>query len=1073
MRKILLSCFFVAHAFFSWAQERTINGRVTSAEDGSPLPGVNVVLKGTTTGTVTDVSGNYALSVPGSGGTLVFTFIGLRSQEVEIGGRSVVDVQMEQDVQQLTEVVVTAAGIEREKRSLGSRIEQVDGGRLQQISEGDPLRALQGKVAGVNIISSSGVPGSSTRITMRGNRSLLGNNQPLIVVDGIPYDNTQVSTSNQLVGGGSYSSGLAAIDPNNIQSMNILPPGGAGAAMYGVRAANGVIVITTKTGASRANRGFGVSVSSGYSIEQISGLPDYQNKYGTGTGFVYGQVNGSWGAPFQGAVPYPTITEIPRWTAMADAFPDGPATVPYRAYPNNVKDFFRNGTLWDNSVTLTGGNEKSNFTATVSRLDQKGYIPNSGFDRTSVSIGANTAVTEKLVVGGTMTFAHRNQVGPPGGASNAIGNGSAFARIMYLGRNWDLQGQPYEHPITRESLFFIAKTQATNPYWATLYDGFETRENRFSGQINSTYDFTNWLSLNYRIGLTSYSLVNQEWFRPGGRAVGGIGQVKDDYDNFNEIESMLLINFNKNLSEDIALKAFVGHNINQRTRELQAYTGTGLIDFNIVDIDNTTDVLNDGGDYERRRIVGVLGEVQFVYKDYLFLTARGRNDWASTLPVASRSFFYPAAEASFIFTDALGLNSNTLSSGKLRASWSRVGNVPDPYLLNVVYSLNPQFVSQSIQFPFRGVPGTTEGGIPGTTDIIPDPELTPEFTRTLELGTNLQFFNDRASLDFTWYSSLTTDGIAYQSYPAVSGYTNFLTNFGNVSNKGVEVSLGVTPLSRPNGFRWDINANFTHYRNVVEELAPGVDEIVVRNLFAGGVTPVLRPGQEYGIMRGTVNARDDEGNLLIDPSNGQLIRASEPAIIGNPNPDFIAGLNNTFSFKGFTLSALFDWRQGGDVYSYTLYSLLGRGVTRDTEDREMNYIIPGVIGDPNTQEAVLDEEGNKIPNDIQIEVNDLYFGETFAINSADEWNVFDGTVVRLREVSLGYTLPSSLLSKARIRSATITLTGRNLWYNAPNVPEYTNFDPETSTFGTSNAQGFEFDNPPSSRRYGINLRLTF
>lgn len=1073
MRKILLSCFFIAYAFFSWAQERTISGKVTSSEDGSPLPGVNVVLKGTATGTVTDISGNYTLSVPASGGTLVFSFIGLASQEIEIGTRSTVDLQMEQDVRQLTEVVVTAAGIEREKKSLGYRIENVDGGKLQQVSEADPLRALQGKVAGVNITSSSGVPGSSTRITMRGNRSLLGNNQPLIVVDGIPYDNSQISTSNQLSGGGAYGSGLAAVDPNNIQTMNILPPGGAGAALYGVRAANGVIVITTKTGTSRANRGFGVSISSGFSMEQISGLPDYQNKYGTGTGFEYGQVNGSWGAAFPDAVPYPTISEIPLWSDIAAAFPDAPGTVPYRAYPNNVKDFFRTGTLWDNSITLSGGNEKSNFTATISRVDQEGYVPGSSFERTNLSVGANTALTEKLTFGGTMAFSNRVQAGPPGGASNAIGNGTAFARTLYLGRNWDLQGQPFEHPLTKQSLFFISRTQATNPYWATKYDGFESRENRINGNFNASYDINDWLNLNYRIGLTNYGFANQEWFRPGGRAAGGIGQVIDDFENFTEIESFLMLNFNKNLTEDITLKAFVGHNLNQRTRDRQSYSGTGLIDFNIIDIDNTTAVLNNGGDYSRRRIVGALGEVQFIYKDYLFVTARGRNDWSSTLPVENRSFFYPAAEASFVFTEALNLTSNVLSLGKIRASWSKVGNDADPYLLNVTYSLNPQFVSQSVVLPFRGIAGTTEGGLPGTTDIIPDPNLTPEFTRTVEFGTQLQFFDNRASLDVTWYSSLTTNGIAYQSYPAVSGYTNFLTNFGDVSNKGVEISLGVTPVSLANGFKWDINGNFTHNRNLVEKLAPGVDEIVIRNLFGGGITPVLRPGQEYGIMRGSVDARDDEGNLLIDPTNGQLIRATDPAIVGNPNPDFIVGLSNTFSFKGFTLSALFDWRQGGDIYSNTILSQLGRGVTKDTEDREMNYIIPGVIGDINTGEPVLDEAGNKIPNDIQIEVNDLYFGETFAVNSADEWNVFDATVVRLREVALGYTFSSSLLSKARIKSATLTLTGRNLWYKAPNVPKHTNFDPETSTFGTSNAQGFEYDNVPSTRRFGINLRLTF
>jgi len=1056
------------------AQERTVSGKVTAAEDGSPLPGVNVVVKGTAIGTVTDVNGTYTLSVPAESGTLVFSFIGLSSQEIDVGGRNTIDVQMAQDIQQLGEVVVTAAGIEREKKSLGFRLENVSGSKVQQVSEADPLRALQGKVAGVNIIASSGVPGSSTRITMRGNRSLLGNNQPLIVVDGIPYDNSQTNTSNQLVGGGAYGSGLAAIDPNNIESINILPPGGAGSALYGVRAANGVIVITTKTGTSRASRkGLEITVNSSFSIENISGLPDYQNKYGTGTGFVYGQVNGSWGAPFQDAVPYPTITTIPRWTDIAAAFPDGPATVPYRAYPNNVKDYFNTGTMWDNSISLSGGNEKSNFTTTISRTDQSGIVPESGFERTNISVGANTILSNKVTIGGTMSYNNKVQHGPPGGASNAIGNGSAFARIMYLGRNWDLQGEPFENPITRQSIFFVARTQATNPYWAAKYDGFETTENRIVGNLNFGYDFNDNLNLSYRVGLTHFDQTNQEWFRPGGRAVGGVGSVTDDYVSFTELESFLMLNYTKELSDDLILKTFIAHNINQRTNDQQSYTGTGLVDFDIIDIDNTTNVLNNGGIYTRRRLIGLLGEVQFQYKDYLFLTMNGRNDWSSTLPVNNRSFFYPALSAAFLFTDALNMNSSVLSSGKLRASWSKVGNDANPYLLNTTYSLNPQFVTQSVQFPFNGTAGATLGGIPGTTDIVPDPNLTPEFTRAIELGAQLQFFNNRASLDLAVYHSLTTNGIAFQSLPAVSGFTNYLTNFGDVSNKGIEIGLNVTPVKLSNSFSWDINANFTHNRNIVEKLAPGVDEIVIRNLFGGGITPVLRPGEEYGIMRGSVDARDDEGNLLIDPSNGQLIRAQDPAIVGNPNPDFIVGVTNAFSFKGFTLSVLVDWRQGGDIYSTTILSQLGRGVTRDTEDREMNYIIPGVIGDVNTGEPILDEAGNKIPNDIQIEVNDMYFGETFGVNSADEWNVFDATVYRLREVGFGYTLPQSLLSKTPFGSASVTVTGRNLWYKAPNTPEHSNFDPETSTFGTQNAQGFEFDNVPSVRRFGVNLKFTF
>ncbi|MBL0745199.1 SusC/RagA family TonB-linked outer membrane protein [Chryseolinea lacunae] len=1078
MKRILLfCCLTLITSLISgavWAQDRTVTGKVTSTEDGTSLPGVNVVLSGTAVGTVSDAEGNFKLSVPATGGTLVFSFIGLTTQEVAVGDRTVIDIQMAPDAKQLAEVVVTGAGIEKDKRTLGYRLESVSGTKLQQVSEGDPLRALQGKVAGVNIISSSGAPGSSTRITMRGNRSMLGNNQPLIVVDGIPYDNQQVNTSNQLSGGGSYASGLAGVDPNNIETMNILPPGGAGAALYGVRAANGVIVITTKTGTSRASKkGLEMSVTSGYSVEEISGLPDFQNKYGSGSKFNYSPANGSWGAPFPGAVDYPTISTIPRWQPFVDAYPNEPKTVPYQAHPNNVKDFFNTGSLWENSLTMNGGNEKANFSATLSRLDQKGIVPNSKFQRNVLSIGANTILANNIHIGGTMSYSSTVQAGPPGGAGNAIGNGTAFGRTMYLGRDWDLQGQPYEDPITKESLFFVAKSQSTNPYWSAKYDGIQTQMNRIVTNFNVAYDINDWLSVQYRGGVTHYDQSNKEWFRPGGRAAGGIGQITTDYTTWTEIESFLRVNATKKLTDDLTLGAYVAHNLNQRTQEQQSYIGTGMIDFNILDIDNTTSVLNNGGIYSRRRLIGVLGEVSLQYRDYLTLTATGRNDWSSTLPVSKRSFFYPSISSAFIFTDAFNMDKSILSFGKLRATWSKTGNDASPYDLSNTYMVNPQFVSQSVQFPFNKIPGTTLGGLPGSSDVVADPNLTPEFTRSVEVGTDLQFFDNRASIGFTYYNTLTTNGIAAQSYPSVSGYTSYLTNFGDVSNKGIEIMVGITPVSLANGFRWDINANFTHNRNVVERLAPGVDEIVVRNLFAGGITPVLRPGQEYGIMRGSVDVRDHDGNLLIDPSNGQLIRSLSPAIIGNPNPDFKAGMTNTFSYKGVSLSVLFDWTQGGDLYSTTVSNQLGRGVTKDTEDREVNKIIPGFLGDINSGQPLLDAEGKKIPNNIQIETNDLYFGETFGINAADEWNVYDATVFRLREASLGYSLPKSLLAKTPFGSVSVTLTGRNLWYKAPNMPKHSHMDPETSSFGTSNAQGFEFDNFPSVRRYGVNLRLTF
>ncbi len=1059
-----------------WAQNTTVTGKVTG-EDNSSLPGVSVSVKGTTTGTITDADGNYSLNAP-SNGTLLFSFVGYLTQEIAVANRSSISVTLMPDVRQLSEVVVTAVGIERNQKSLGYSVEKVDAAKVQQVSEPDVLRSLQGKVPGVNIIGSSGVPGSATRLTIRGTRSFFGNNQPLFVVDGVPYDNSTNGANSggngQLAGGGAYSSRIADLDPNNIESMTVLK-GGAAAALYGIRAANGVVVITTKTGAGRRSRkGLEVSLSSSYAIENIANLPDYQNKYGTGTGFVYAAANGSWGAPFRGTVPYPTIDSIPIWGSIANAFPNLAGTkVPYRAYPNNVKDFFETGKIFENSISVSGSSDKGSLIATVSKLNQDGYIPNSRFERTNISLGGTMTLENKLTVGGNFAYTNTLQNGPAGGANNAVGNASAFGRTMFLGRNWDLQGQPFENPNTRANVFFVGTGTSNNPYWSTKYDGVNANINRVLASVNASYDIFNWLTASYKIGVNTYSQRDLEWFRPGSRGGGQIGEITESNTTFTEIESNLLLTASRKLSEDFDLKVILGHNVNQRTTQQQGFQGSGMIDFDILDLDNTNSVIPFGGTYQRRRLFGVFADATLGYRDYAFVTVTGRNDWSSTLPKSNRSFFYPAVNASFVFTDAFNIESKILNSGKLRGSWARVGNDAPPYSLVPVYQLNLGASSNAIgslpdnDFPFRGAPAATLSN----TDY--DPNLKPEFTRTFEFGTELRLLNNRVGLDMTYYHTRTTEQIGFLSLPRASGFNFLLTNFGAMSNRGLEIGLDLTPVQLSNGLRWNIYGTFTRNVNRVDELIGGLKEIEIQGLFGGSVVPVVRPGLPYGVIRGSVSARDEEGNLLINPANGQLIRASTPDIIGDPNPDFILGLTNTISWKGITLGAVLDYRQGGDLYSTTVQNMLGRGVTRDTEKREMNYVIPGVLGDPNTQLPVLDGEGRKIPNNIQVEMNDLYFGETFAVNAADEWSVFDATTIRLREVSLGYELPKTLMQRTPFGSAKISIIGRNLWYNAPNFPKHTRFDPETSTFGSLNIQGFEYATAPSVRRLGVNLRLTF
>jgi TonB-linked SusC/RagA family outer membrane protein len=1073
MKKFLLLCFSFAIALSVHAQERLITGKVTSTEDGSILPGVNVLIKGTTNGTTTDASGTYRLTIPANGGTLVFSFIGLQTQEVLIGERTVIDLQLFPDIQQLSEVVVTAVGIQREAKALGYGVEKVSGSKMQQVSEPDPLRALQGKIAGVNITGSSGAAGSATRITIRGNNSLLGNNQPLFVVDGVPYNNdTNGATPGQLTGGGAYGSRFSDLDPNNIESMTVLK-GAAAAALYGTRAANGVILITTKTGSSRSSRkGLEVTVNSSLSFEKIANLPDYQNTYGTGTNFAYAQANGSWGAPFIGAKPYATLDSIPNWQDKVPGFESvWGKKVPYQAYPNNVKDFFQTGRILDNSVSISGGNEKANMTLVVSNLTQDGYVPDSKFERSNVSIGGNTKLDNGLFVGGNLAYTRNFQHTFQGGAGNATSNASAFGRTLYLGRNWDMTGQPYQNPATLGSAFFIGTGQSDNPYWSTKNAGLETTTDRYVASFNIGYDINDWLTLTYKLGVNGYNQRQKDWFRPGSRGAGGSGQINTMDLNYQEIESNFLVTVTKDITPDLNLKVVAGHNLNQRTTTSQFYTGTGYVTFDIDNIINTNSVVPAGGGFSQRRIIGAFADVSLGYKNYLFLGLTGRNDWSSTLPIKNNSFFYPSVNSSFVFTEALGMESRLLSYGKLRAAFSQVGNDTSPYNITQTYGINtnnPVAVNGTTSpFPFKGAAGAS------LEDVGRNPNLKPERTKEVEFGLELKFLNNKIGIDATVYDKRTRDQIVFIGVPQTSGFSSYLTNIGEVSNRGVELGVNATPVTLSNSFSWNIYGTFTLNRNRIESLVDGTDEIILRNTFAGSVQAVHKVGEPYGQIKGRTAARDDQGNLLINPADGTLITDPTPKIIGNPNPKFIMGITNTFSWKGLSLSTLFDWKQGGALYSVTVQSMLGRGVTKDTEDREIPKVIPGVYGDPANLKPILGSDNQTIRNTTAVEVNALYFGNSFAVNGLDEFSVFDATVFRLREVNLSYSIPKTILAKTPFGAARVSVTGRNLWYFAPYFPKHSNFDPETSQFGASNAQGFEFAAAPSVKRYGFNVSLTF
>ncbi len=1065
-------------------QAQEISGTVTSSEDELGVPGASVLVKGTTTGTITDLNGNYSLDVPADATILMYSFIGMKTREINIDGRDIIDVIMEPDVLGLEEVVVVAGGLRREKKALGYSVESVDGTQLQQVAEPDAMRALQGKIPGVNITSASGAPGSSTRITIRGSSSLLGNNQPLFIVNGIPFDNSSNSLFSGLGDGSSYGSRIGDLDPNNIESITVLK-GAAAAALYGSRAANGVVIVTTKSGSATASaKGMEITYNGSFGIEKIANLPEYQNTYGTGTNFNYAQANGSWGAPFIGARPYATTDSIPHWfDGRAGLEEYWGTSVPYRAYPDNVKNLFETGVVVDNSLTISGGGENSAISMTVSHVKNDGYVPTTNYTRTNVSVGGNTKLANGFNVGGSVSYVRSGQKAVQSGVGGSgANNQSAFARALYLGRNWDVHGQEYQNPATLGSEFMVGRGQADNPLWSYENAGFISNTDRVTANMDIGYDVTDWLSFSYKVGVDSYNDRQKDFIRPGSTGAQGLGRVTTYDVSWEEIESNFMITFNKYFG-DWNLRAIAGNNVNQRTRDAQAIQGANYVVFDIDDLDNTNAVVPFGGTYSQSRIFGVYSDVSLGYKGWAYFGLTGRNDWSSTLPLENRSYFYPAVTGSVILTDALNIESKFLNLLKLRAAWSQVGNDTDPYLIRPVYFINDFYGTTprpTAELPFTPTGGATTPGA-SLSNQERDPDLKPERTDEIEFGVDVFTLNSKFGVNFTYYKRTAKDQIAPVSLPNSTGFSQLLTNFGKVENEGVELGVHITPFETSSGFLWNIFGTFTHNKNVILELADGVDEITIlggsvsgqSNYFAGGVSSVLRPGQEYGLLKGSVNMRDQDGNLLIDPSNGQMIRDPNPAIIGNPNPDFTVGVTNTFSYKGFRLSAVFDWKEGGDLYSNTVLSMLGRGVTKFNEEREMMKIIPGVYGDPNTYEPLMDGEGNKIQNTTMIETNTLFFGETFAINSANEWTVFDATVYRLREVALAYDLPASFLEKTPFGRASVSLIGRNLWFYAPHFPEHTNYDPEINQYGNSNVQGIEWSTTPSTRRFTVNISLTF
>ncbi len=1017
----------------AWAQERTITGKVTSSEDGSSLPGVNVVVKGTTNGTVTDSEGRFSLSAPSSG-TLLISFIGFKTQEIAIGERSVVDVKLESDVTQLNEIVVTAQGIDKDKKSIGYSVQTVKGGDLAQRSETNLLNTLQGKLAGVNISSASGGAGSSTNINIRGVTSLGGSNQPLIVVDGIIFNNDVNNTQNTLFGS-QPSNRLNDISPENIESINVLKGPGA-SVLYGSRAGSGVIVITTKKG-SKVSGKTEVTLTSSLNFQDVYGLPKLQNQYGQGANNDFNNGSGnSWGPAFGGA-----LTEV---TTLQGAL------VPYRAYPDNVTGFYRQGRIFQNGANIVSGDKDKNVSLSISTTNQEGIIPNTAYTRHSVQLGGNTKLDNGLKVGSSITYVASTQTGITSG-----NGGSALGQMTRIPRSYNLIGDPFQDANGRSIYYNAAQN---HPLWSTTNETFASSVDRAFGFLTLGYDIKPWLNVTYRAtGDVFFDRRKQALSIGSARAP--TGQLTEDAIFQSELNGDLMIRASKDnlFLEGLSASILLGQNINQRKFQ------NATVDVNTLTIPGFQNVSNGSvftGSAENnnlRRLVGYYADLSLSFKNYLFVTLQGRIDQSSTLPKANNSFFYPGVSVSFVPTDAFNIKSPLLSNLKIRGSVAKVGKDAGVYLLNSVfvgagYGNNVASITFPITVGTTPIPGFSPSGRIGSNT------LTPEFTTSYDGGVNVGLFNNRLTLDVGYFYSESSNQIFNVAVSNSTGFDTRTTNVGLLTNRGWEVELSAIPV-KTNDFSWEISGNFSRLRNEVVSIAPGVTATTIPGNSFIGIAPSIKEKSPYGVIISTDFAKNAAGQRLVNPTTGLYAPGIPNSVVADPNPQWTAGLTNTFNYKGISLSALLDVRFGGDIYSFGWVDLRQNGSLEITGvDRDKPRVLEGVI-DVNGDGSVY------IPNNVQISAQS-YWGGLGGLGSKSA--VFDATTYRLRELSLSYELPKKLISKTPFGSVSIGLSGRNLYFYAPNAPG----DPGVNSQGAGNIQGLDLNGAPQTRNYGFNIRIT-
>jgi TonB-linked SusC/RagA family outer membrane protein len=1091
---------FVFMAFSSAMAQYTVSGKVTSGEDQSPLPGVNILVKGTTNGTITDADGAFSINANSANDVLVFSFVGFTTQEVAINNKGIINISLESDAKQLSEVVITALGIEKDKKAVGYATQNVDGSQLTQARETNLVSGLAGKVAGVNIVNNPSGIGSSSRITIRGERSLnINNNQPLFVVDGVPISNGFTGSSggpggrNQDV---DYGNGAGFVNPDDIESMTVLK-GGASTALYGSRAANGVIIIKTKSG--KSSKGVGVAINSTTSFESVLKLPDYQNKYGQGLvdfNFVDGNGNGSkdgvdesWGPAFNGQLlsqfDSPTSNGF-RGGDVGNLFPAIGAVditaqlakrgtiIPteWKAYPNNVRDFFQTGVTSTNNVAITSSSEKGDFRLSYTYLDQKGFVPNTDLKRSTVSLSGGYKLSDKLRINAVMNYIDN-------GSANRPSLSYGTENIMYLFNCWfspsqDINALRNYWQAGREGLnqFNFNYNYHDNPFFNVFENTNGQQINRIYGNISATYQFTDWLSLTLRSG-TDYSNEFRDRKRAYSTQRYQRGSYREEKIVVQESNTDFLLSAVKDFTPDFSFSASLGGNLLKQTRNQSDISAPELAVAGIYAIGNSRVALQATSFRSEKRINSLYASTQVGYKNMIFLDLSARNDWSSSLPSNNWSYFYPAANVSVILSDLLKLDSGPLSFLKARVGLARVGNDTDPYSLISTYEA---------QTPVKGSPSYSERA------TLANAALLPEISNSFETGFDARFFNDRIGLDFTYYSTNSENQILPIPLSNTTGYSARIINAGVIQNWGTEVMLNVVPVKLSNGFRWDVTLNHSLNRSEVKRLyTDPTSGQEIKNYVLGSryVTVEARVGERMGNMYGIGFQRvsadpnseyyDASGQFvgqIVYNNTGKPIATTERILLGNYNPDWQAGITNRVSFKGVSLSFLIDHRQGGTVYSHTqTVGREGGRISETLEGRADGYDLSlpgnGVIG---SGAVPITNAGGDVtgftPNTTKLSAREWHTTITLGRNLIEPV-MYEATFTKLREVIIGYSVPNKFLgAKFPIRDLNISFVGRNLflWSKVPHV------DPETSsTVGGTVLPGVESVAIPSTRSYGFNI----